>query len=390
MKTVAILAVLLIVCSATSIKEQRLKAMKKITYTSLFTEIQSQITSGGPLTAILDTIKHFFDQVKAEEDQHFAMWTIQKANCDEELAFRDKEIKLAADTFTKAQAHHDQCKTSLERASVDLAQNEKGQVDTQSALDEITAIRKSQHSVFVKERARHNKAIEVLTGALDYLDELVAGETKVALLQMHTMNLIKTGTKIGLMKHYAPVIVTLAQMAASEENVFVQESSVEKVKTLMNKVIGNVRVNLDTLTDTEAKQQQEFDGIASSLNETLRKLKDLARKMRHHVDDMSKCVLEEEQVMGAAKTKQRRNQDMFDTAKKMCDTFQREWDTATEQRNEEMDLLNIIKTMAEKRMVAYRDANTESKYHDEYNKEYDNMQYKDGVKTHHSDTWESK
>merc|ERR1711981_462035 len=260
MKTVAILAILLIATSAMTIKEQRLKAMKKITYTSLFTEIQTQITSGGPLTAILDTIKHFFDQVKAEEDQHFAMWTVQKNNCDEELAFRDKEIKLAADTFMKAQAHHDQCKSSLERAQVDLAQNEKGQVDTQSALDEITAIRKSQHAVFVGERARHNKAIEVLTGALDYLDELVAGEAKTSLLQVHTMNLIKTGTKIGLMKHYAPVIVTLAQMAASEEDAFVQESSVEKV-------IGNVRVNLDAITDVEAKQQQEYDGIAASLNE---------------------------------------------------------------------------------------------------------------------------
>merc|ERR1712110_1196331 len=207
-------------------------------------EIQSQMTSGGPLTAVLDTIKKFFDQVKAEEDQHFAMWTVQKGNCDEELKFRDKEIKLAADTFLKAQAHHDQCKTSLERASVDLAQNEKGQVDTQSALDEITAIRNSQHAVFVAERTRHNKAVTVLTGALDYLDELVAGEAKVSLLQTHTMKLIKTGVKVGLMKHYAPVIVTLAQ-------------------------------------------------IAASLNETLRKLKDLARKMRHHVDDMSKCVLEE-------------------------------------------------------------------------------------------------
>jgi len=57
------------------------------------------------------------------------------------------------------------------------------------------------------------------------------------------------------MKHYAPVIVTLAQMAASEEDAFVQESSVEKVKALMQKVIGNVRVNLDAITDVEAKQQ---------------------------------------------------------------------------------------------------------------------------------------
>jgi len=46
----------------------------------------------------------------------------------------------------------------------------------------------------------------------------------------------------------------------------------------------------------------------------------------------------------------------------MCDTFAHEYEIATEGRNEERDLLSIIRTMAENRMVRYRDANTESKY----------------------------
>jgi hypothetical protein len=41
MKTIAIICIILVAATASSIKEQRLKAMSKLTYTSLFTEIQS-------------------------------------------------------------------------------------------------------------------------------------------------------------------------------------------------------------------------------------------------------------------------------------------------------------------------------------------------------------
>jgi hypothetical protein len=51
--------------------------MNKLTYTSLFTEIQSQISAGGPLTSILDTIEKFDRQIREEQAAHDAMWEIQ-------------------------------------------------------------------------------------------------------------------------------------------------------------------------------------------------------------------------------------------------------------------------------------------------------------------------
>ena len=45
---------------------------------------------------------------------------------------------------------------------------------------------------------------------------------------------------------------------------------------------------------------------------------------------------------------------MLDTCNTMCDAFEHEYETASEGRHEERDLLRIIKTMAEKRMVKYR------------------------------------
>ncbi len=190
------------------------------------------------------------------------------------------------------------------------------------------------------------------------------------LLQTHTMKLIQTGTRIHLMHTYAPVIVTLAQMVASEEDVFVEESAVDRVRKLMEEMVGTVRVNLDGLESNENALQEEFDTVSANLEETLRQLRALEARLNAHIDDMNKCVLEEDIIMTEAATKEARNSEMLAVATAMCDSFRHEYEVATEGRNEERDLLRIIKQLAEKRMVKYRDANTESKYGEGYGDAY--------------------
>merc|ERR1712139_159115 len=237
MKVLAFIAIVLLAANASTIKEQRLAAMSELTYTSLFTEIQSQITMGGPLTAILDTIEKFDHQIRTEQAEHDAMWAIQQADCAEEIAFRTKEIADGNDAYTRAEAHHRTCSAPLARAEVDLGVNEKDQVDTESALSQLTAIRNSQHEAFLGEQERHEHAMTVLGGAMDFLDELVAGEASLVQLSEHTMNLIQTGTMIHVMHAYSPVITPFAQMAASEEDVFVDESAVDRVRTMMEEMV---------------------------------------------------------------------------------------------------------------------------------------------------------
>lgn len=40
-------------------------------------------------------------------------------------------------------------------------------------------------------------------------------------------------------------------MAASEEDVFVDESAIDRVKRMISEMVGTVRVNLDNLTGAE-------------------------------------------------------------------------------------------------------------------------------------------
>jgi len=103
---------------------------------------------------------------------------------------------------------------------------------------------------------------------------------------------------------------------------------------------------------------------------------------------MHNCVNEESVVMTAATSKVDRNTEMLVVATDMCNTFEHEYEIATEGRNEERDLLSIIKTMAENRMVRYRDASTESKYADGESvvTEYEDMEYEETSYTNSATT----
>merc|ERR1712226_844993 len=196
------------------------------------------------------------------------------------------------------------------------------------------------------------------------------------------------GTMIHVMHAYAPVITLFAQMAASEEDVFVDQSAVDRVRAMMEQMIGTVRVNLDGLQGTEAALQEEFDTVSANLEETLRQLRALEARLSGHIDDMNACVLEEGIVMTAAQEKVSRNTEMLTTATTMCDSFRVSYEVATEGRNEERDLLRIIRQLAEKRMVRYRDASTESKYGEDYGAEYENMEHVAGEYTSTSGEWQ--
>lgn len=89
-------------------------------------------------------------------------------------------------------------------------------------------------------------------------------------------------------------------MAASEEDMFVDVSAVDRCKAMMEEIIATCRANMEELQDSEDASQTTFNGIEANLQATLRELSNLEDRLVEHVDDMSRCVLEEDLVMTQA------------------------------------------------------------------------------------------
>lgn len=82
---------------------------------------------------------------------------------------------------------------------------------------------------------------------MDFLDQMVAGEASLLELSQHTMKFIQVGTHTHMMGQYAPLITLFAQMAASEEDMFVDVSAVDRCKAMMEEIIATCRANMEEL-----------------------------------------------------------------------------------------------------------------------------------------------
>lgn len=65
---------------------------------------------------------------------------------------------------------------------------------------------------------------------------------------------------------------------------------------------------------------------------------------------MSQCVLEEQVVMDRANEKVVRNTNLLNASVAMCEAFEEEYETATESRNEEIELLGVVRNMVNRRL----------------------------------------
>ncbi len=359
MKALALFVICLVAVNASSIKSQRLKAMSKLTYTSLFAEIEAQLSSGGPLSAITGTLDKLTKQIRDEQTEHDTMWAIQQADCVDEKEFRNAEIAAAADSLKRANTHFTACSHSLDKATIDLGTNEQDILDTQSALVEVQAIRVAEFALFEAMKADYLHAIETIEGTLDFLDELVGGDATLLQLSMMSMELIKSTSKISHIHVAAPAISLLATMAASEDDLFVDQTAVQRIRDMLTQMADTIADALDELQYNEANSKEAFEILSANLNQTILDLKSLNERLNDHISAMKQCVLAEGVIINQSTTKFDRNTKLLDAAVTMCDSFEHEYTTSTEGRNEELDLLKIIKVMAEKRISGMGSAGIE-------------------------------
>ena len=72
--------------------------------------------------------------------------------------------------------------------------------------------------------------------------------------------------------------------------------------------------------------------------------------LEDHIEEMKQCVLEEQLVMSQAEQKVNRNTGLLTTSASMCQSFLDEFNTATESRDDELELLATVRSMVQQRL----------------------------------------
>merc|ERR1719473_1401065 len=93
-----------------------------------------------------------------------------------------------------------------------------------------------------------------------------------------------------------------------------------------------------------------FQETANQLNASIAALEARQTALEDHIEEMKQCVLEESLVMSQAEQKVNRNQGLLDTSVSMCQSFLDEYNTAKEARDEELELLDTVRSMVQQRL----------------------------------------
>jgi ElaB/YqjD/DUF883 family membrane-anchored ribosome-binding protein len=272
------------------------------------------------------------------------------ASCEEEQGFRNNEVAEGEAALRRASDHLAACTSSRDKAEVDLAQTIQDLADSRAALATATTRREEGHGLYVSRVADHRGALSVVNGAVNLLDDFVAEEASLVQLSAHTKQLLKTGVQIRKAAQYAPVIAMFAQMATSENDMFLDAGAVERIRSMLQQLLSNIEESLADYNQEESVAQENFLELKAKLEQSIRDLQQNQQNLEDHLEEMAQCILEEELLVAKSNEKINRNGKLLALSVSMCAAFRAEHEAATASRNEELELLATVRKMVRRRM----------------------------------------
>jgi len=112
---------------------------------------------------------------------------------------------------------------------------------------------------------------------------------------------------------------------------------------MLEQLKENIAESARNYAEEEALRKAMFEETETQLNASIDALKARKMSLEDHIEEMKQCVLEEQLVMSQAEQKVNRNTGLLNTSTSMCQSFLDEFNTATESRDDELELLATVR-----------------------------------------------
>jgi len=275
--------------------------------------------------------------------------------CKEEASFRIREIQQGQQAYNSASNSFAKCQSSLQAAQQNLPSLKRALVDFQNNLAAKTAERNRQHGLYLTRRDDWSAAISFLNDFVTQVNNKLAKYPSFADLGE---KLLRHVSKLGRMAEAVEVFVALAQQpselaaAPGAHNTYSYKAQVKTVgnlrnhlRTLLNKLTVDSKQN-DT---DEEKAQAAFERVKASLLKVIDQLNTDIARTNQQITNMTACVASEGKIMATANNKLHRNSKLKLLAGKTCTDFTREFITATQNRLQEISVIDQILVIMRKR-----------------------------------------
>jgi chromosome segregation ATPase len=323
----------------------------KSTLNSILAEVE---TTDSPKTIkqFLDTIKGMMSKLLGEQAEHEKVSEKMMKQCKEEDEFRSNEIAEAKDASDRATNAKAKCQQSLDETQKGLPDLEGALETYEAELKRVTEQRANEKKAYEQRKNDYEAALNFLEDFMGELNTNMAGFSAFSFAQKATV-VLKHASKLGVMQHAVPVLVSLAsQQVPTEHNVYDSAKNQDlgdKLKAAVQSLIDRIQADWQKNEDDEAAAVAAFLVLKGKLDNAIAALKENIKQAKKQISEMKKCVEEEGAILGKAQAKLARNSNLKKSAQSMCGTFAKEFIEATNARKEEVETIKEILKIIEKR-----------------------------------------
>jgi len=320
----------------------------------MLVEVQTQ-DSPRTIEDLSNAILGMLKTLKENQAKHEEINARMNAQCREEESFRSKEVADARSAYNAASSAFAKCQSSLQSAQQNLPSLKRALNDFQTNLAAKTAERNKQHALYVTRRDDWAAAITFLRDFITQVNNKLAKYPSFADLGE---KLLRHVAKLGRMAEAVEVFVALAQQPSElaagpgAHNTYSYKAQAKTVgnlrshlQTLLNKLVVDSKQN-DT---DEEKAQAAYEKVKARLLAIIDQLNRDITRTNNQITNMMGCVANEGKIMATANNKLHRNSKLKDLAGKTCTDFTREFINATNNRLQEISVIDQILVIMRKR-----------------------------------------
>ncbi|KAL4468885.1 hypothetical protein ABPG72_009155 [Tetrahymena utriculariae] len=336
---------LLIGIQCTSISDKYPSLKKKISLVQMMTNVESKMGVKAPIQEIFKLVDDYKDSVLDEQLNQNNLFDKQNKECVDEIDFREKEIESASDAVKKAQTALDSCKSQNARAQSDLDTVNNQVLETQNYLSQIIATREQQADDFQKAAQAYSYNADAADEAIEILSEIWSGEASFVQLANHANRMLVHAIQIKKVHKLTPVMTALAQLAAKK--LIADEALINNVMSLLRDFRASLEVDFQNLQESEQSAIEQYHTNKSRTEDFLFTLQKSQKDLQAELVKLSQCINNQSAIFTTAQAKLQRNTQLLDAAQNMCSSFKKEYDSATNARNQELELIEVIRQKLE-------------------------------------------
>jgi len=331
---------------------------------TLLTQVESKLKAGGPLDAINRLLNDFVTEVTSEQAQHDQLFASQQTECTSETSFRVSEIASATSAIQEGQETLDGCNSQRVRAEQDHDVTSRQLSESRNFLSLVEETRRREAYAFETASEVFQASSRAVDEALLIIEEIWSGEASFLQLAKHMNGMLKDAVKIRKVHHLMGVMSALSQLASKDLQA--DEALFERVKTMLTNYRSKIQAEYQESASAEQAAIAAYNEDKARLTNAIDTLSTQKDELEQELKELQKCIITQTGIVLSATNKRDRNQRLLDDATALCDAVTHEYNSASESRREELDLLKAIRERVDARFGQLSEGVTERGEQDEF------------------------